>query len=527
MGQVVRLGAEDAARFRLDAAMLLPVGPGRWLLVGRSLREPGLRVHPELIRQVGPRFLPGGGKAHNYLGGPIHTLSLHEEPFSGLARKLAEAGADEMADALAAGLGRCLDILPRETARAARAIGWMNLPFIAMLDGLVGAGRSDHLRILMDWPILAAKFFDAPALLDAAVDGASVPSVVSCERHSAAAWKRIRKVPAPSVRFGAMQAMIVPGAVVSAVSQLPPGTQAPATPDETAAFIALNYMAEEIAMPVEGAANRRFLQKRMMEATGRDWVAEMDRMGRIARQIDEYLILDGPVMGRFLVRMYERLVEPLLMAGERPASPWPMMLELVGPRPSRLAAAADVWFAKHWKTWTENRDLPTSWPALLKDEVVDPASGYRILPLDDVAALASEGSAMSHCVLGSRQACAEGRRRIFSIRDKSGGRISTLRIDWCDGRFENMEHRGFANANPHPVAESAAKYLLLGLNCGVIAYDPSAMRDLRMERRADPDVFAAVFAEYAPCLPKAAVVDGVDGLLSRLRVIAATVARDA
>lgn len=70
---------------------------------------------------------------------------------------------------------------------------------------------------------------------------------------------------------------------------------------------------------------------------------------------------------------------------------------------------------------------------------------YQVIPLTSSWALRQEGRAMLHCVGGYDEMCANGRARVFSIRDLMGNRVATMSLIFWDDYWQLEQIRGVAN----------------------------------------------------------------------------------
>ena len=70
---------------------------------------------------------------------------------------------------------------------------------------------------------------------------------------------------------------------------------------------------------------------------------------------------------------------------------------------------------------------------------------YQIVPLTSSWALRQEGRAMRHCVGGYDEMCAQGRTRVFSIRDLMGNRVATMSLIFRDDNWRLEQIKGYAN----------------------------------------------------------------------------------
>ncbi len=72
---------------------------------------------------------------------------------------------------------------------------------------------------------------------------------------------------------------------------------------------------------------------------------------------------------------------------------------------------------------------------------------YQIVSLTNSRELGQEGRAMRNCVGGYDKMCAEGRARVFSIRDLMGNRVATMSLIFWGDNWHFEQVMGFANAN--------------------------------------------------------------------------------
>jgi hypothetical protein len=98
-----------------------------------------------------------------------------------------------------------------------------------------------------------------------------------------------------------------------------------------------------------------------------------------------------------------------------------------------------------------------AWPALCP-EILAP-NGCHLVPLTSSAELREEGIAMHHCVGGYVLNCQQRGSHIFSIRDQTGKRLSTLELRKGDS-LEIIQNKGLQNTRPASMAQVAAKWLV-------------------------------------------------------------------
>lgn len=124
---------------------------------------------------------------------------------------------------------------------------------------------------------------------------------------------------------------------------------------------------------------------------------------------------------------------------------------------SALARGSKAW---HEIAKASTGDKKMNW-APLGIDFIDPDGGAEACELHEAHALVSEGQAMSHCVGDYAEQCAQGEKRIISIR-KNGKRLATLELLPSETEVVVMgQLRGQCNKAPTELAKEIAKRVVV------------------------------------------------------------------
>jgi hypothetical protein len=141
-----------------------------------------------------------------------------------------------------------------------------------------------------------------------------------------------------------------------------------------------------------------------------------------------------------------------------------------------VAALSETWSlgsiiqaSKAWHKVVGNSSFKQAfqmWPALT--EPLTAPNGIQLIPLTTSAELAEEGQAMRHCVGSYSQDCLLRGSHIFSVRDRDGGRLSTLQLIQEGRSVRKAQNRGSLNQLPHTRADKTANWFVQKINRGTI-----------------------------------------------------------
>ena len=139
--------------------------------------------------------------------------------------------------------------------------------------------------------------------------------------------------------------------------------------------------------------------------------------------------------------------------------------------PAKIKETALVWANRSQQYWHRHRPRQAEnifyqatryslrWKPILDDPAFRLNGEYGewvFVELTTSADLREEGDAMLHCVTGYDGDCHRGRSHIFSVRDASGGRVSTLELRPKQKTRKGIQYVVAQNRGVHNVAVSAA-----------------------------------------------------------------------
>lgn len=193
--------------------------------------------------------------------------------------------------------------------------------------------------------------------------------------------------------------------------------------------------------------------------------------------------------------------------------------------PEEQMAASRYWHSPHinfnnrFNSISRSSNQDWEWGNLIKELQVIGSSGVQFYPLNSTAALKEEGDAMHHCVWSYTHNCMTMGLHIFSVRDQSGARLSTLSVgEYIDGqgnrRIKLSQNLSQHDTQAPQMAKEAAEAFIKMINDGDIKPDWNFIDEKRAVYAAQQidnsigyDYRNPVQAErmmelYRPCLPR-------------------------
>lgn len=210
--------------------------------------------------------------------------------------------------------------------------------------------------------------------------------------------------------------------------------------------------------------------------------------------------------------------------------------------PSDQVAASAYWHSPHVNIKERfksavlgERDDFKEWCPLFSQDYYEAENGVRLYPLSSATALEEEGCLMSHCVGSYSSYCYTMNYHIFSVRDASGNRLTTLTVqDYRDTdenkrQIKEVHNLAYKNRSPDSASIAAVQDFIESANQGEIKVDWPAIDEARMEYKQrqienaagydfrDAEQRQSVMDVYKPCLPKRVIKDA-DGHFDQLPV---------